>query len=170
MKFIEWGNDYDKYLTYLESDTWAKLRNKALERDNYHCSICKSPYNLEVHHLKYPDVLGTEPLSDLITLCSNCHKKLEEYKKGHINTKKYAVWHAPHIPKKTTWFQFENIDDYESRGMEIVNASRDPDGKAKPSMIYLKQENRKMNIFLTSEAIKKLTDIVGADNVKTTFQ
>lgn len=114
MKEIDLSNDYDKYLEYLDSRTWARIRDKALERDKYECSICHSPHNLEVHHLKYPDVLGTEPISDLMTLCRECHKKLEDYKKGHKVIRKMTLWRPPEPPKEEKWELWVRIKDRET--------------------------------------------------------
>lgn len=118
MKEINLSNDYDKYLEYLSSTTWAKLRDQALKRDGYHCSICNSPYNLEVHHLKYPDVLGTEPISDLMTLCRDCHKKLEDYKKSHKANRKMVTWKPPGLPKERTWKLWIKCNEEDSYKLE----------------------------------------------------
>ena len=119
MKKVDLSTEYDKYLAYLNSQKWAELRNKALERDEYHCSICGNPNNLEVHHLKYPDTLGTEPLSDLMTLCRDCHKRLEEYKKGHEKSQYMHTWRPPKEKKWILWLKFENEQLYESIKKEI---------------------------------------------------
>lgn len=108
MKKVDLSNNYDKYLEYLNSRTWARIRDKALERDRFECSLCGCPHNLEVHHLKYPDVLGTEPISDLMTLCRDCHKKLEDYKKGHTAERKMVVWHPP---VKQLWVKFKTEEE-----------------------------------------------------------
>ena len=79
---------YDKYLKYLESEKWAELRNKRLALDNYECAICRSPYDLQVHHLIYPALLGTEHISHLVTLCKNCHAVIEGRKK---RSSKYRI-------------------------------------------------------------------------------
>ncbi len=100
-------DSYDIYLKYIESDAWAKLRNQALARDNYHCSICKNPNNLEVHHLKYPETLGTEPLSDLMTLCRDCHKRIEKYKKDHCAMQKMVYWQ---IPEKKIYYTYIRLE------------------------------------------------------------
>lgn len=62
---------------YLNSSPWKQLRKSVLERDNYCCVICKSTYDLNVHHLSYKN-LGNEPISDLVTLCSSCHTDRHE--------------------------------------------------------------------------------------------
>jgi hypothetical protein len=105
-------NFYDKYLSYLESKTWADKRNEALKRDDYHCVICGNPNNLEVHHLRYPDILGTELISDLMTLCRSCHKNMEEYKKGHKVSSLTRYWIPPQ-KREFHMLNFETQKDYE---------------------------------------------------------
>src|SRR3972149_8589539 len=61
------------YYEYLESDLWSKLRAKVKKRDKRRCRLCNSSGNLHVHHRKYPEVYGQEPLEDLITICEKCH-------------------------------------------------------------------------------------------------
>ena len=83
--------DYDKYLSYLNSEAWAEIRNKRLAIDDYKCAICRSPYSLEVHHLIYPSIFGTEPQSHLVTLCRTCHKAIEDRKKSTISARNRAA-------------------------------------------------------------------------------
>lgn len=118
MKQIDLSNDYDKYLEYLSSRTWARIRDKVLERDRFECSLCGCPHNLEVHHLKYPDVLGTEPISDLMTLCRECHKKLEDYKKGHTVGKKMVRWYPP---VTQLWVKFKTEEEARKVREEMPN-------------------------------------------------
>lgn len=76
---------------------WSKQRNAALERDNYQCQKCgrkgkKKGYywDLHIHHIskiknfvnlqtKEVDYEKANDLSNLITLCPQCHK----YADGH---------------------------------------------------------------------------------------
>ena len=53
-------------------------RRKALERDNYRCSICGSTERLQVHHIdetgrNKPKEIQNNELNNLITLCAKCH-------------------------------------------------------------------------------------------------
>jgi hypothetical protein len=68
----------DKYETYLKSDIWKLRRANVLIRDNHECQMCGRTNYLHVHHITYKN-LGKEPLSDLVTLCSFCHKKVHDY-------------------------------------------------------------------------------------------
>ena len=144
MEKIDLSSDYDKYISYLESDIWAEKRNKALERDKYHCSICGNPNNLEVHHLRYPDVLGTELISDLMTLCRSCHKNMEEYKKGHKRSLRTTTWRPP-IKRISHWVQFKTKDEY------LVFAEQYLDSD------HNKQHPNQLKIFLKDyEAVKEI--------------
>lgn len=55
------------------SNVWAKLRREKL-RANPVCEHCQSGINVQVHHIRYPDVWGEEQMEDLMTLCDECHK------------------------------------------------------------------------------------------------
>lgn len=62
------------YSTFLKSEYWRIVRNKVLVRDNYECLICKSKYQLEVHHDSYKNHFNEHKhLDDLMTLCRKCH-------------------------------------------------------------------------------------------------
>jgi hypothetical protein len=63
------------YEAYIKSDEWREIAAKRMKKDGYKCVMCGATINLCVHHLTY-DNLGTEPLTDLITLCKKCHKNL----------------------------------------------------------------------------------------------
>ena len=75
---------YDNYLSYLETKKWADLRNQRLKLDDYKCAVCGSPYSLEVHHLLYPRILGTEHIDHVVTLCRSCHQAIEERKNNSV--------------------------------------------------------------------------------------
>lgn len=60
------------------SDEWERLRTYVLERDEYKCRKCGSAINVEVHHIKYPEVWGEEDPRDLIALCHDCHEELHK--------------------------------------------------------------------------------------------
>lgn len=73
------GNDkWGRYTKYLQSSHWQSLRAQVLNRDKC-CQHCWSDLNLQVHHLSYRG-LGNEGLSDLITLCEDCHAQTHKAK------------------------------------------------------------------------------------------
>ena len=62
------------YDDYRHTEVWKKLRNKRKRMDNYRCQKCGTGINIEVHHMRYPDVWGMESVEDdLVTLCATCH-------------------------------------------------------------------------------------------------
>lgn len=74
----------EEYTQYLRSETWQNLRSQRLKIDHYKCQRCGRPFDLQVHHLYYPDELGTEDVyRDLITLCDYCHEEIEQQKKDY---------------------------------------------------------------------------------------
>lgn len=63
------------YQAYLRSEKWNQKRKAVLKRDNYKCQLnYRHTGRLELHHKTY-ERIGKERLSDLITLCSDCHRK-----------------------------------------------------------------------------------------------
>lgn len=71
----------EAYYAYLRTSLWKEKREEALQRDLYRCRLCNSSRKLEVHHRKYPKVYGEELISDLTTLCGNCHALYETSRK-----------------------------------------------------------------------------------------
>ena len=70
-----------KYDKYINSDTWKKTREYALDKHGRKCTICGSTTHLDVHHLNY-NHLGCEAKNDyddLCILCRSCHSKLHEF-------------------------------------------------------------------------------------------
>ena len=65
-----------KYVAYLRSPEWAKIRILILARDKHQCTMCKAKQRLEIHHKRYVR-FGAENLDDLTTLCHDCHMRLE---------------------------------------------------------------------------------------------
>ena len=152
---------YDKYLAYLESETWAKKRNEALMRDNFCCSICHNPNNLEVHHLRYPEILGEESLCCLMTLCKDCHAKLEAYKKGSWPVGKYRTWHDPRFPELVTYIDYGEEECNGKFGIVII------DGK---NPVVLKFNNGTSELFKVSDqTLNELKDEAGA-SITTKFE
>ena len=65
------------YRQYLKSARWRQKREARKSQDGYRCVRCGSDERLEVHHISYQR-LGWEPLSDLRTLCHECHGEISE--------------------------------------------------------------------------------------------
>lgn len=82
--------DYKEYLT---SEHWKLLKEKKFSRKrNKKCALCGSIKNLDVHHLRYYDLLKVR-CCDLRVLCRDCHKTTHgllnegELRKGSIGKK-----------------------------------------------------------------------------------
>lgn len=60
---------------------WKKIRQKILERDGFKCRICGDKKILHIHHIvpssEFDRYNEANDFSNLITLCSCCHKKFE---------------------------------------------------------------------------------------------
>lgn len=69
-----------RYHDYLQSDLWKKTRDEAIERAGNKCFCCGRPFDLQVHHLSYEHLVFERPY-ELVVLCKNCHKWIEEHKK-----------------------------------------------------------------------------------------
>lgn len=56
---------------------WGKLHKQVLERDKYTCQgyKCGSKKNLSVHHIVPVSLGGRNNLTNLVTLCLECHEK-----------------------------------------------------------------------------------------------
>ena len=77
----------NKYLKYLDSVEWAKIKVDMLMLTGGRCEVCGSKRNLQLHHLSYDNLYCEEP-DDLILLCSKCHMKEHGIKFGRKKKKK----------------------------------------------------------------------------------
>ena len=60
-------------------DNWESLRSSALSRDGHRCGNCGSTNNLHVHHIVPMSKGGSNILSNLRTLCEDCHARLHPH-------------------------------------------------------------------------------------------
>jgi 5-methylcytosine-specific restriction endonuclease McrA len=68
---------YPSYQLYLESELWAGIRKRVIERDGQLCRVCKFLAK-EVHHTDYlEDTLTGANLDHMLSLCARCHHKIE---------------------------------------------------------------------------------------------
>ena len=78
------------------NSAWGQLRHRVFVRDKYTCQNCGSHSNLTVDHIIPSSLEGTNELTNLQTLCKNCHQ-------------------LKHGGKKFLERQFSSQDDYGSR-------------------------------------------------------
>lgn len=63
--------------------TWEQLRQAVLERDAYRCSNCGAngpDVILEGHHIVPREAGGSDTLSNLVTLCRDCHVRAVNFR------------------------------------------------------------------------------------------
>lgn len=68
------------YTDYLQTPHWLAVRESAIRRAGFKCSLCgesSKDINLHVHHNSYEHV-GAELPEDLCVLCSECHEKFHK--------------------------------------------------------------------------------------------
>jgi len=72
------------YSELLKDPRWQRKRLEIMNRDNWRCCACnRDVVTLNVHHTKYSGKPWEADASNLITLCENCHKLEEAYKKDN---------------------------------------------------------------------------------------
>lgn len=74
-------NSRKKYENHLSSDQFAQLKRDRLIIDDFKCQICSVKVDFSTshcHHITYIR-LGKESLSDVSTLCKDCHEKLHDF-------------------------------------------------------------------------------------------
>lgn len=69
------GGEYLDYQQYISSAAWYAKREERRAIDKNRCRTCGISDALEVHHVTY-DNFGDESMSDLITLCKQCHEAI----------------------------------------------------------------------------------------------
>jgi len=68
---------YSTYRAYLESDRWAKIRDRIMRLDGWACRCCGAPCD-QVHHTSYSkNVLLGHDDKHLHSVCRECHEWVE---------------------------------------------------------------------------------------------
>lgn len=75
-KSREWWEMYERYL---RSAVWQTKRELVLQRCGGICESCGQNDADHVHHLKYPETFGLEPLWDLRAVCIPCHRLIHPH-------------------------------------------------------------------------------------------
>lgn len=122
------------YEEYISSNLWSEKRKIALMRDNHRCQLCVedelSPFpELEVHHKKYPEILGEEPVEWLITLCKFHHEivtngeRKERYNNIEVATSDVKRITSSSLTRKEKNNEYYDLQDY--RDSSVAYAQRD---------------------------------------------
>ncbi|MHC4687706.1 MAG: HNH endonuclease [Planctomycetota bacterium] len=63
----------------LEREAFSRRSTAVFRRDRWRCRnpFCRSPKNLTVHHLVKRSQGGNDHIENLVTLCWECHEKVE---------------------------------------------------------------------------------------------
>lgn len=72
----KWDQANPDYTSYIHSAEWRRKADERLKLDNHICQVCGAEAT-DVHHMTY-DNFKAEPMSDLVSLCRECHKKAED--------------------------------------------------------------------------------------------
>lgn len=74
--------------SYHSTSHWRRKKEERLEFDSHRCCLCHAELNLEVHHWHYD--LFSELLTDLTTLCADCHRRIHGNKNIHVHFPKWV--------------------------------------------------------------------------------
>jgi HNH endonuclease len=62
----------------LYTESWDEIRHKVYERDGHRCVICGKKGKLHAHHIVPVKLSHDNSMTNLVTLCSKHHLKLEK--------------------------------------------------------------------------------------------
>lgn len=63
----------------LPQEQWDILRKESLKRDRYVCQGCAQSKPLAVHHIIPIHKGGNNHLSNLISICEDCHARIHDW-------------------------------------------------------------------------------------------
>lgn len=70
----------------LRGNEWFKIRDQVLNRDGRECANCGAGSNLVVHHIVPISDRGTNRMSNLTTLCRECHRSAHGHRSEGTST------------------------------------------------------------------------------------
>jgi hypothetical protein len=62
----------------LYTENWDDIRKQVYRRDGYRCVMCGKKGKLAAHHIIPVKISKNNSLSNLVSVCSSCHRRLEE--------------------------------------------------------------------------------------------
>jgi 5-methylcytosine-specific restriction endonuclease McrA len=63
---------------------WVELKRQVLARDDYECGNCGGTGEMHVHHIVPLSKGGTNQLSNMKTLCKECHERIHPHMKYQV--------------------------------------------------------------------------------------
>ena len=90
LRYLKGEKKKKAYRYYLESEAWAKKKEKARVYHGNKCASCGSEEEVQFHHITYKRVGGNERMTDLIPLCRTHHERLHMMINKFLKTKK--IW------------------------------------------------------------------------------
>lgn len=110
------------YQDYQKSEIW-KLKKELFKElwtsvFPWECCGCGTDQNIDVHHIRYPKLWGSEPVTWLRPFCRECHEKMTNIlKKRKYASRQIEVNDIQYIypkrreVKKNEKIEFENLRD-----------------------------------------------------------
>lgn len=82
---------YSSYAEYLATELWIGIRAAVFKRDEHRCKLCGKDANV-IHHVNYEEttLLGVT-LDGMVSVCHDCHKKVEFDSKNKKRTLVQAI-------------------------------------------------------------------------------
>lgn len=62
----------------LYTENWDNIRKQVYQRDGLRCVMCGKRAKLHAHHIVPVKISKDNSLSNLVSLCARCHRKLEQ--------------------------------------------------------------------------------------------
>lgn len=62
----------------LYTEDWDNIRKQVYMRDGHRCVMCGKRGKLHAHHIIPVKISNDNSLSNLVSVCNKCHRKLEE--------------------------------------------------------------------------------------------
>lgn len=79
-RFLESGEFRYQSDSFSLTDFTEKLKEEILSRDQHKCFVCSAvDTQLEVHHIVKRRLGGSNDSSNLVTLCTKCHRAIDTY-------------------------------------------------------------------------------------------
>lgn len=99
-----WKGGVTKIGLLIRGRGYRQRRKLVLERDNYECQECGIDMDLHIHHIKLvkdnPELVNE--LSNCVTLCGKCHRKLHFPKENLANSVKPQLFEVGNAEPSTT--------------------------------------------------------------------